>query len=127
MPITEFCNIGLNESNEFSKFLNSVLSQELYRKRIKWVKDEKLYRFSAHKEPKNRPIRWQLKNRASRKVVLEMWDKEKKRITAYKHLAFKTRNIYSNERWFITITPTWTFTWNGFQKIFQSRQAIDRN
>lgn len=125
ISVVDYCNRGLTEVNEFKKFLNIIISNDLYFKGIKWIDKERVYRFSVlQKIAQERKISWKLKNRATRSVVSEIWNSEKNQISAFKHLAFKGNPIYSNEKWYFTIIPTWTFTWNGFQKSFNHSKLL---
>lgn len=61
---------------------------------------------------------------ATRSVIAEVWNSEKKQILYFRQLSFKIQSFRSNEKWFISITPGWSFTYDGYHSCKQESQLI---
>lgn len=113
----EFPELGVKYYGSLVQLINNSVTQKLYQKSIKWINKHKIYRFAPlNKMPNVRKISWKNINRATRTVIDEIWNSDKTQITAFKHLAFKTQVHFFNNNWCFSITPTWSYTWNGYSK-----------
>lgn len=103
--------------SSFKQLLNNTINQKLYLKHIKYIGKERIYRFSPTKKLiEVRKLQWKLKKRATRTVLDRKWNKDNTQVLCYKHLAFKTQIHNFNKTWYLSINPTWSFTWNGYTK-----------
>jgi hypothetical protein len=104
--------------------IDRCLQEFLLTKNIRWSNKESVYRFMPSKILQKREVRWKNKKVATRTVVKEIWDKEKKQITSFQQLSFTTQSFISEGRIYISITPTWSFTYNGYQPIKKENEFI---
>lgn len=117
ISVDDFITINTNYKNAFLTLLKVSINAKLYTKKIKWIDDENYYRFSiVGKTPGVRRIEWKLKNKATRAAVDEVWDKQHTRILCFKHIAFKAQLQTFNNNYYLAINPTWSYTWNGYEK-----------
>jgi hypothetical protein len=113
----DFPSISEKYYSAFKQLLNNTINQKIFFKHIKYIGKERIYRFSPSKKlVEVRKLQWKLKKKATRAVIDRKWNKDKTQVTCFKHLAFKTQIHNFNEIWYLSINPTWSFTWNGYSK-----------
>ena len=93
-------------------------------KNIQWVGKDRFFRFKPIGVPRERKITWKNKKTATRTVVAEIWNNEKKQILYFRQLSFRIQSFRSDEKWFISITPGWSFTYDGYSSCKQESQLI---
>ena len=114
MAIDEFVGISLRNENEFVRLLNNSIKELLHYKEIQFSTKDRLFRFRPPKSLTERKVTWKNKNKATRTVFKEIWNREKTQIICFRQLAFKTQSFRSENNWYVSITPTWSFTYDGY-------------
>lgn len=115
--VDEFVTVNDNYKNSFVGLLKSCINQKLYNKYIRWIEKEGYFRFAfTSKTPTVRKITWKLKKQATRAAVDEIWNKDHTQILCYKHVAFSTFIHNFDDVFYLSINPTWSYTWNGYEK-----------
>ena len=104
--------------------INRSIEELASYKNIQWLPKEKYFRFKPIGVPRERKITWKNKKMATRSVIAEVWNSEKKQILYFRQLSFKIQSFRSNEKWFISITPGWSFTYDGYHSCKQESQLI---
>lgn len=113
--IDEFATIGYKYELALSRLIDNTLQELTSKKDIQWLRKERMFRFRPPKLIRSRRITWKNKKTATRTVVKEVWNKDKTQITHFQQLAFRVQSFMSESRWFLAITPTWSYTYNGYQ------------
>lgn len=117
ISVDEFISVNDNYKNSFIGLLKSCINQKLYNKYIRWIDKEGYFRFTfTGKTAMVRKITWKLKKQATRAAVDEIWDKDHTRILCFKHVAFSTFIHNFDDIFYLSINPTWSYTWNGYEK-----------
>lgn len=124
IDLYEYAKIDYKYERVVLSLIDRCLQELLINKNIRWSNKENVYRFMPPKIPQKREIRWKNKKIATRTVVKEIWDKEKKQITAFQQLSFNTQSFISEDKLYFSITPTWSFTYNGYQPIKKENEFI---
>ncbi|MBO8461148.1 MAG: SMEK domain-containing protein [Firmicutes bacterium] len=122
--INEFVNISYKYEEALLHLINRSIEELVSYKNIQWLSKEKYFRFKPIGIPRERKITWKNKKVATRSVVAEVWNDEKKQILYFRQLTFKIQSFRSNEKWFISITPGWSFTYDGYHSCKQESQLI---
>jgi len=110
------------ETNEdykraFKSLLGFCLREKLSRKGVEWVHQEKLFRFRTnYQAPNAKKVRWRKENKSTKTVIKEIMNKKEGHIICFGHLAFHYTLYDFDNRWFLSISPTWSFTSNGRNK-----------
>lgn len=113
----EYWNIDEDHKRDFSALLNFSLQQKLKPKSINYIGEDGVYRFTPDGPiVKQRTVEWKLKKRSKRTVIFELLNKEKQQIVCFRHLAFEGNFYLFDEKWHLSINPTWSFTSNGYKK-----------
>uniref|UniRef100_UPI0022E81F93 SMEK domain-containing protein n=1 Tax=Phocaeicola plebeius TaxID=310297 RepID=UPI0022E81F93 len=102
--INEFVNISYKYEEALLHLINRSIEELVSYKNIQWLSKEKYFRFKPIGIPRERKITWKNKKVATRSVVAEVWNDEKKQILYFRQLTFKIQSFRSNEKWFISIT-----------------------
>jgi len=117
ISVDEFITVNDNYKNSYVRLLKSCINQKLYQKYIRWIEKEGYFRFTfTGKIPMVRKITWKLKNQATRAALDEVWNKDHTQILCYKHIAFFTAIYNFDDVFYLSINPTWSYTWNGYEK-----------
>lgn len=128
--VQEFYETSIAYQNAYSRLLNLSFTELLKVKDIRWLGKERIYRFSS---AITRKVTWKKKNKATRTVVKELWNKEKNRILAFQHLAFSLNVFCIDNKWYLSITPTYSITSDGkwthgnASKYIDSQKKLDKN
>lgn len=113
----EFFDIDDDYKRAFKALLGFCLREKLALKEVEWVHDDKVYRFAADiKVPRKKQVRWKKENQAKKTVISEITSKKEGHIICFKHLAFQYGIQDFGNRWYLSISPTWSFTSNGYRK-----------
>lgn len=113
--VEEFAHINFKYENALLQLIDSTIQELLSYKDIQWVNKERLYRFRPPKLIGKREITWKNKKAATRTVVKEVWNSEKTQINCFQQLSFKMQSFSSESKWYIAITPTWSYTYDGYR------------
>lgn len=124
--LDEFVDIGYKYESALSRLIDNTLQELAYRKDIQWLRKEKMFRFKPPKLTGERKIRWKNKKTATRTVVKEVWNKEKTQITHFQQLSFQIQSFLSDGEWYISITPTWSYTYDGYSNHYNESTFISQ-
>jgi len=131
-PFSEICDNGTIErfnsdewarSNspdrlrDFVRLLNRSLSAKLFRIGIKFDRQRSYYYFRATEDLSTRLVRHaSLNNRRTHREVFKGYASTitPDRISYYRHSAFQGQFLSFDGAWFLEITPTYRFTWDGY-------------
>jgi hypothetical protein len=122
--INEFADISLKYEEALLHLINRSIEELASYKNIQWVGKDRFFRFKPIGVPRERKITWKNKKTATRTVVAEIWNNEKKQILYFRQLSFRIQSFRSDEKWFISITPGWSFTYDGYSSCKQESQLI---
>lgn len=114
--INDFISASIDNENILKTLIGYVIKEKLYHKKIDWIAKENVFRYKLHKIEQPRILSWKKKNLSKKTVVFLIKSKADSHIICYRHLAFKYSVHNYNDKWFISITPTWSFTSNGIRK-----------
>ena len=113
----EYWSIDEDHKRDFAALLNFSLQQKLKPKAINYISDDGVYRFTPDGPiVKQRTVEWKLKKRSKRTVIFELLNKEKQQIVCFRHLAFDGNFHLFDDKWHLSINPTWSFTSDGYKK-----------
>ncbi len=115
LSLDEFTVIGYKYELALSRLIDNTIQELASKKDIQWLRKEKIFRFRPPKSIKTRKVTWKNKKTATRTVVKEVWNQDGTQIIYFQQLSFKIQSFLSEERWFLAITPTWSYTYNGYQ------------
>ncbi len=115
----EFYDWSEEQMSQFKYLLKKCLESKLYKLKIKWFKDEKLFAFLPIKKDnlgrwQTRSIEWtKTKKKATRKAVeIKRNLKNKDEVFNMRCLAFRTGFENFDNNWYLSIKPEWIFLWN---------------
>jgi hypothetical protein len=99
----------------FVELLNRTLKDQLY-PHVRFSVGADCFAFSANLQ--SAPLKWNyrsLKRRSSMTVVMKYSKKSRdgRQFTWLRHLAFRRQFRLFEEQWYLEITPTYVFTWDG--------------
>ena len=129
-PWTNICDLGTCEDFDveewsdsddpdrqryFVELLNRALSEQLY-PAVRYRRELGCYLFAC--EPEKAPLRIQYQSleRKSSKTVVQDYkntNADGERFIWLRHLAFRPRFKRFDDGWYLEITPTYVFTWDG--------------
>jgi hypothetical protein len=112
--IDEFVDINFKHEAALSQLIDSSIQELLHYKGIQWLKKERMFRFRPPKLPKERKVTWKNKKLATRTVVKEVWNQERTQIVYFQQLSFKIQSFKSEGDWYVAITPSWNYTYDGY-------------
>jgi hypothetical protein len=103
-----------DERQLFVRPLNRCLEAKCRIKDIRFDKRRELFYFSAADDLKTRTISFQSTSRQSSRTVFEAYrDRETKQVRFCRHLAFEGYFRHLGGDWYLEVTPTCLFTWDG--------------
>jgi hypothetical protein len=95
----------------FKHLLRNTLMEFLWTKGIEWFGDKEVFRFANNRAmPNKKQVKWKGKNEATKTVIFEMINKKEGHVICYRNLAFRRSFEYFDDKWFLSINPTWSFT-----------------
>lgn len=100
---------------EFVRLLNACLREKLYRKGVKYSREDQSYYFRASQDLSQKVYAYQSReHRASRSVFRGYPNKrDHSRMSYYRHSACVARFVRYGPRWYLQITPSYHFTRDG--------------
>lgn len=102
---------GDNEMRTFKYLLRNTLMEFCFVKEIEWFHDREIFRFANSRiMPNKKQIKWKGKKEATKTVIFEMINKKEGHIICYRNLAFKSSFALYDDKWFVIVSPTWSFT-----------------
>lgn len=125
---SHFYTISDDYKNHFKALIKKTIIEFLRSRKIYRVKEKNkdIYRFGMLDldNPSIRKIKWKKTSESKRKVIHERISKEDGHIICFRHLAFKFTIEEINNKWFICLNPTWSFTSNGIKRSNFQRQYL---
>ena len=124
----------LDESNTFAYLLRMALEHQVCAD-LSWGKARGIFYFRAEEEGQSRRFYYQsAKNRTDAKVVTVKRRKaDPDKIDYVRHHAFRPRFEKLLDQWFLYVTPTYHFTFNGFaphshpDALLSGKKRMDNN
>jgi hypothetical protein len=103
--------------NSFVELLQRCLQQKLFHLGIRWQHEEKEYIFVPLKDEDAREIEWTDIRTGTRTVYRKIPDiKDSTKVYCHEHFAFQTRFYEFDGRWFLSITPDWFYSRDGYSR-----------
>lgn len=101
-----------DDSNRiFVHLLRNTLIEFCNGKGLHWFAEKKILRFANSRAmPNKKQIKWKGKNEATKTVIFEIINKKEGHIICYRNLAFRPSFENINDKWFLIVNPTWSFT-----------------
>ncbi|HZY10429.1 MAG TPA: DUF4062 domain-containing protein [Bacteroidota bacterium] len=124
---SDFYTTNNDYLNIFKGLLHQCLVRKLLSVGIKWQHETKLFYFMPVEEtPDKREISWHSKIDATRTVFEATYKNNKPTEMLHgKHLAFRERFFFFENKWYLGIFPEWFFSFDGARKnIFSAKQVI---
>jgi hypothetical protein len=108
----EFYRIDDSQDRVFKALLRYALQVKLYRERVLWRHEEKLFAFMPlSDDDQHRVVPWQGLKKSERHVYERRRNtNDAEKIFWQKHLAFRADFYRIDERWLASITPDWYFS-----------------
>lgn len=131
--INDFVETGYKYEQALSRLIDKTIQELTHKKGIQWLRKDKLYRFRPPATIRERRIKWKNKKTATRTVVKDVLNKEKTRISHIQHLSFKIQSFLSEHTWYVSITPTWSYTFDGYRnhniesKLITQKKKLETN
>lgn len=102
---------------DFVQLLNQTLSSRLYPLGIRFDRDEKYYHFMATRNLRTRRVSYRSRIKNASRDVFKPYPNKKdpKRISYYRHLAFKGQFRRYDSVWYLEIMPTYRYTSDGYR------------
>lgn len=109
----EFSMIDEDYERVFKSLLRFSLQQRLYQERVRWEHFEKEFIFLPRKDGENqREEVWQGEKKAKRTVFIRQFNKKNLTKTdMQKHLSFAVEFLAFDNKWFMSVTPNWFFSY----------------
>lgn len=104
------------ESNEntmrvFKNLLRNTMIELCKLREIEWYAPKNVFRFANKRiAPNQKRIKWKGKKEATKTVISEIMNKKEKHIICFRNLAFKCSFFNIDQKWYIVLNPTWSFT-----------------
>lgn len=102
-----------DRQRQFVQLLNRALAEQLYPQGVRYWPQEDSFAFTGST---NRQFSYQALQRRSRVTVVKKFEKVKEDGRVFvrlRHLAFRGKFRRLGEKWYLEITPTYRFTWDG--------------
>lgn len=129
----DYIAIDSDRERVFKSLLRATLQQRLYLEHVRWEHEERQFIFLPREEDQNqRYIEWRGDKSATRAVFDRKYGKkDPSKILQQKHLSFTVQFIRLDGDWYMSITPSWFFSFGpGFRKsnfAFQNLSWIKRH
>lgn len=107
----DFTDVDENQERVFKSLLRFCLQQLLYRQRVHWRYEDKLFFFLPWTDDKLvREEQWTDKKTDKRTVVIYKASKRDPSKGGFRHLAFQVEFLKVGGHWFMAIRPDWYFS-----------------
>lgn len=118
LECSEFYNENTDSLNIFKNLLRNVLRQDAHYKGLEWVHARSALRFRMkdRQNPAPLSLRWKAKNKATKTVISEIINKKEGHVICFKHLAFVPSFELIDQKWYLAINSTYSFTNPGGYK-----------
>src|SRR5437879_5041708 len=100
---------------QFVQLLNACLRDKLFRKGIKFSRENQCYYFRAPQDLSNREYGYQSREHRTSRWVFKGYPNKRDhtRMSYYRHSAFGGRFVRYDSNWYLQITPSYHFTRTG--------------
>jgi Domain of unknown function (DUF4365) len=100
---------------QFVQLLNACLRATLYRKGVKFSRDNQCYYFRATQDLSEREYSYQSREHKASRSVFKGYPKrsDHTQMSFYRHSAFSARFVRYDSTWYLQISPTYHFTRDG--------------
>jgi hypothetical protein len=128
----DFLKIDPDRERVFKSLLRSTLQQRLFAEHVRWEHGDRQFIFLPREDDQNqRYIEWRGEKTATRAVFDRKYNKkDPSKVLLQKHLSFAVQFLCFDDNWFISITPSWFFSFGpDFKKsnyAFQNLSWIKR-
>lgn len=139
-PWSELCDQGTVESFEswewaysgdlvlqrdFVRLLNLSLEEKL-RPDVRYDRRKNYYFFIATKDLSPRELPYKSLVQNTSRFVFRGYPKENNptQIAYYRHSAFKGQFVRVGDKWYLEITPTYHYTWDGYKPSFYREELL---
>lgn len=111
----EFWSIDEDHERVFKSLLRFSLQHRLYQDRVHWENDEKAFVFLPQEDSHDkREEVWQGEKKAKRSVFVRQFNKkDSSKVYMQKHLSFSVDFLLFDNDWFMSITPSWFFSYGS--------------
>ena len=108
----DFLNIDPDRERVFKSLLRSTLQQRLYAEHVRWEHEDRQFIFLPRDDEQNqRYIEWRGEKTATRAVFDRKYNKkDPSKVFQQKHLSFAVQFLHFDGDWFMSITPSWFFS-----------------
>lgn len=115
--IREFYKDDESKLSIFKDLLNKTFTQDCSYRGLEWVYDRNALRFKMDREnPGTKQVKWKAKNYATKTVISEIRNKTEGHLICYRHLAFEPHFELFDDKFYLAINSTWSFTNPGGYK-----------
>ncbi len=122
----EFYEIDDDYENIFKSLLGRCLQQKLYHLNVQWQHQERLFIFSEVDGNPKRSEGWKDKRTDNRAVYERVMKNNKPdEILHCKHFGFRTKYVRFGNKWYVSITPDWFFSFDGYRKSYFAKDNLD--
>jgi hypothetical protein len=115
----DYCTIDDDHERVFKSLLRFSLQHRLFKERVRWENDNGEFIFLPLEEGHNqREVTWQGEKKAKRNVFSRQFNKkDSSKVFMQKHLSFAADFLRLDDHWFMSITPSWFFSYGiSFEK-----------
>jgi hypothetical protein len=101
--------------SDFVQLLNACLREKAWQSGLKWSDRCECYYFKATQDLSPRRVRYPSFKEMTSRQVFRGYQKrgDPTQINYYRHSAFKPQFLRHDGEWYLEITPTYYFTWDG--------------
>jgi hypothetical protein len=119
---------------DFVRLARSALRELLY-PQVRWHAELRCFYFALPKGQNSRSIKYESHTREAKRTVVEQYPRmvDGRMLTLYRHYAFFDRFRRFDDIWYLEISPTYAFTYNGRDVAYQHEnwvkgiKRLDRN
>jgi len=110
---------------EFVELLNHALEQKLV-PAVWYNKRHRYYYFAPPPDLKPYRFYYQSLAKKTHRVVFQSYPKKDspKEVSYYRHFAFSGAFVRYEDLWYLEITPTYRYTWNGYHWAWQGEELL---
>lgn len=117
IPIEDYYGRNEDQENIFKDLLRRTFQAQAYHLGIQWQNKERRFIFVSLHNADKRSVKLPSSTRGGRVVYQKVRSKkDRDKILVHKHLAFEAQFHQFDGKWFISLTPDWFFSWNGYKR-----------
>jgi hypothetical protein len=112
-----FASLNEDTNRVFKHLLKDTLKELCKTKGIEWFAKRGIFRFANNQiAPKQKKMKWKGKKESTKTVIFEMMNKKEGHIICFRSLAFRASFDSFDDKWYLVLNPTWSFTNPGGYK-----------